>query len=155
VSASLVQIRAAIKATLSAVPSIGIVHDRQRYAKRESDLKAFYQSGDLLLGWHIRRISTTVYSRGMGGQTTHHRWRIFGIRGFEDADSSEIGFDALIEAVRAAFAEADTLGGLVDTCITREPMAQAGLALVDSGPVVFAGILCHGAELSLNTLNHD
>jgi hypothetical protein len=153
--ATLAEIRAAIVARLAGVAGIGVVHDRQRFGKRDADLKALYQSGAILQGWHVRRVATKATKRGISGVSIHHAWRIFGVRSFDDDGASEIAFDASIEAIRAAFAADDTLGGLVHTCILRNPDAQVGIAVLDAGPVLFAGVLCHGAELSLDTLDHQ
>ncbi|MCP4700274.1 MAG: hypothetical protein GY862_25995 [Gammaproteobacteria bacterium] len=45
-----------------------------------------------------------------------------------------------------------TLGGVV--CSTVDD-SQAGIQIVDSMPVMFAGVLCHSAKLKLNTWHEE
>ena len=148
-SATLPQIRDAIHAKLSGVAGIGIVHKFERYLKREAELMAAYVSGGTLKGWNIRRISSLENFRAVSRYVVTHRWRISGYRAIDDAVESELLFDALLEAIRDAFRTDETLG-LTDV-ITILPEGQAGIQLEDSGPVMFAGVLCHGARLALST----
>lgn len=67
----------------------------------------------------------------------------------DDETQSELAFDNLIEAARDAFREDETIGGAVETTTVD---GQAGLQLDDSGPSMFAGVLCHHARLSLATI---
>ncbi len=147
---SLDTIRSAIVAKLEAVSGIGLVHGYERYARKQSDFRAFYEDGDKVLGWFIRRRATRETEETNLRNTVVHTWDIRGYMSLQDAEATELAFDLLIESVRAAFRDDITIGGAVDTTVID---GKVGLQLEDSGPVMFSGILCHGARLSLMTEN--
>ena len=72
-------------------------------------------------------------------------------RGDEPGRRDRVGdrLDRLIEAVRVAFRHDETLGGVVETTMSD---GRAGPQLDDSGPAMFAGVLCHHARLTLSTV---
>lgn len=147
-------IRAAIVATLTAIPDIGVVHSHERYAKAEKDFRELYLAGERILGWNVRRTATRerVTDRDDPDvRMEEHTWTLRGYMSLADAEASELAFDALIESVRAAFRADDTLGGTVYTCVTDE---AAGIQVVDSGPVMLSGVLCHSARLTLTTVSY-
>jgi hypothetical protein len=145
------QIRAAIVATMQTVPSIGVVQDRERYAKDMGALKAVYQAPGLgLRGWFVRRQQIVETDRIQPRSIEYVRWRIQGVMAFDDANASELVFDDLVEQLRDAFRANDTLGGTVAQCALAGGK-DAGLQLDDAGPVSFAGVICHGARCSLTT----
>jgi hypothetical protein len=147
---SVAAIRSAITARINTVPAVGLVHDYERYTKRNNDFAAFYQQDRKLLGWFVRRLSTREVVVDSVTTRLITRWQINGFMGLEDDQASEKAFDDLVEAVRAAFRDDETLGGCVET--TRgQPGEEAGLQLDELGPVMFAGVLCHKARLSLTT----
>jgi hypothetical protein len=155
--ATLSQIRAAIKAKMESVPEIGRVHDRERYAKDMAKLKALFEwpgeGSGKLRGWIIRRVSTRESSSALGRTHCLDRWQIRGYQGFSDEAASEIEFDDRIEAIRDAFRADETLGGVVSQTV--DPASKLAFIQVDdSGPVMFAGLLCHGARLSLITSHY-
>lgn len=145
-------IRAAIVATLRSVPGIGVVNDHERYAKAVDGLRALYvPSGEQQLrGWWVRRVKLAERDRVLPRSIEYTQWRIQGVMALDDASASELAFDDLIETARAAFRANDTLGGTVSQCALPDG-SEAGLQLLDAGPVNFAGVLCHGARLSLTT----
>ena len=78
------------------------------------------------------------------------QWRIRGFMALSDAAGTEKTFDDLIDAAADAFRADPTLGGVVFS--TLNPQSdETGLQLVQSRPVLFAGVLCHSAELNLYT----
>ena len=143
------QIRDAIAARLALVPNIGRVHTFERYAKDHPAFRPMFvtESGQML-GWTIRRVRTEERVVDSLTHAVVDRWRIVAVMGLEDAQESELAFDAMIETVRDQFRLDETLGGVVDTTTVDD---LAGLQLEDSGPAMFAGILCHSARLSLST----
>lgn len=150
-------IRAAIKTTLAAVASSGVVHEYARYAKNQKAMVAFYQDNSAgangpVRGWHIRRVSRRQSAPGVGRLIVTTRWEIEGYRSVEDGDASEQAFDELIEAVILAFDADDKLGGAIDTAITRE---AAGMQLETNEYVMFGGVLCHRARLALITRHYN
>lgn len=154
---SVAAIRAAIVARMSAVSDLGVVHAYERYAADLAKLKQLYYSAPHgnIRGWFVRRVAT-----GESGNIRSHTveaisWQLRGYMAFDDAAQSELTFDALIESLRDTFAPDETLGGAVDQC--SEPGnedGQSGLQLVDAGPVMFGGVLCHAARLELLTVRY-
>lgn len=145
-------IRDAIAATMLSVPDIGVVQLHERYAKASDKLREFYLSPahQQLRGWFIRRPQIVETDRIQPRSIEYVQWRIQGVMALDDANASELVFDDLIEAMRDAFRANDTLNGTVAQCALAGGR-DAGLQLIDAGPVMFAGVLCHGARLSLTT----
>lgn len=140
-------VRTAIVALLTAVPGIGQAHGYERYAKRPSDLVNLYAQDGQLNGWYVRRAGFRR-EREPGRIVTTTRWRIGGYLALADADETELQMDDLVDAIDAAIEADRTLGGAVyDTGDGR----QIGATLEDSGPVLFAGVLCHSVRLLLIT----
>ena len=146
-------LRQAIVAVIESVPGAGHVHDRERFADNDKALKALYAHPDgTLKGWFVRRLSTREDSPAVGRHVVTHRWQIRCFMGFVDGVASEHAFDDLIEAVRDAFRADETMGGLAVSTIIDE---AAGLQLDDAGPVLFAGLLCHAARMTLYTRHYE
>lgn len=149
---SLETVRAAIVERLAAVPGIGRVHEYERFAASETAFRTLYSYTGAdhkprLLGWHVRR-AANAERRDDYVHDEVITWRIRGFMALEDESASEIAFDALIEAVRAAFRADHNLAG---ACASTDYNDLAGLQLDESGPVMFAGVLCHGVTLTLYT----
>jgi hypothetical protein len=150
------QHRAAIVATLGGVVDIGHVHDRERYARDEAGFRAAYlftgSSGvPGLRGWWLRRTETKESSADTGEPMNEHTWHIRGYMAFNDADASELVFDELVEAFRDAVRQDLTLGGACDL----GPLSETeGVQVLDAGPVMFAGVLCHSVVLQLKTWSY-
>lgn len=142
-------IREAIAAKIEGVADAGIVQRHERWAQRQDKFRARYEQDSKIKGWFVRRIRRRARVLTYAVNEVQHSWVIRGFRSFNDESASEIEFDRLIENIVEAFRADDTLGGTVITCTT--PQA-AGLQLNESAPVMFAGVLCHGAELELTTI---
>ncbi len=142
-------VRAAIVATLESVPGIGVVHAYERYAKKVGEFAALYQRDDLLLGWYVHRRAERTATIGVGHDTTTTEWLITGYRALEDDVASALAFDSLVDAVIDAFRADHTLGGVVGSIV--DPDTKEGPGLIESQPVMFAGVLCHRAILRLVT----
>jgi len=142
-------VRTALVDLVSGIAGIGTVHDRERYAARESDLATLYkQPDDTLLGWHVRRLAVLGRESLPSGRVlATTRWIVRGFSSFRDGASSEIAFDALLDAIVAAEAADPTLGGTVRGLPVE---GRSGMQIAESGPVMFAGVLCHGARLTLD-----
>lgn len=145
------RIRGAIVAKIKSVPGTGKVYPFERYAKTEKDFRALYAgSGDQLLGFHVRRL-TRRESAGVEREI-ENTWQIRGLLALSDAEQSEIKFDAVLEALCDAFRTDPRLGNLV----ARPDMEdEAGLQLVESGPVLFSGVLCHSARFNFVTRHYQ
>jgi hypothetical protein len=151
---SLATIRAQIKTIFAAVSGIGVVHDYVRWTAERAKMQELFklEGTDKLHGWVITRSKTpeTIYSQG--GRTT--RTHLFIIRGFysvSDADESELIFQDLVEAICTAFRADDTLGGTAFSCTPTDdaPAGVAGIQVEAVDYRMFAGVLCHYAELHL------
>lgn len=144
-------VRDAIISVLSGVTDIGMVHSYERYAKRSKDLSEFYVANSQLRGWFVRRLSVKDFEPAVGRLIETTRWQIRGYMSLDDDAFTELIFDDLLDAIRLAFRVDHTLGGVIGTNITEQ---QAGLSIDDTGPVLFAGVLCHAARGSLITVRY-
>lgn len=154
---SVAAIRTAIVARLNSVSGIGVVHAYERYAADLAKLKTLYcPTGETTIrGWFVRRFRTNESGNIQSRTVEQIRWRIQGMMAVNDAAASELTFDELIESVRDAFAQDETLGGTVDQC--SEPGNEDGescIQLDDAGPVMFGGVMCHACRLSLPTVRY-
>lgn len=148
-------IRAAIVATLAAVPGAGQVHAYERYAAHHTGLRAVYAADegaqDVLQGWYVRRAAFAAARVTPGRRRVTTTWEITGYRALADAAASELVMDALVDAIAEAFELDPSLGGRVRV---RQQADPAGITLEEATPVMFAGVLCHAARLRLVT-EHD
>lgn len=149
------QIRAAIKTRMLTASGIGAVNEYERYAKEQSKLAAEYVSGDRLHGWYIRRLKTREAHIDVGRYVIDHDWLMRGFYAIDDADESEKDFDLEIESIRDVFRTNSVIMTGVETCFSHDTdAAEAGVQVLDSGPVMFAGVLCHAARLGLTTRHY-
>ena len=144
------EIRDAIANKIAAVPNVGKVHNYERWTKAEKDFRGFYEYDQRILGWNVRRVSKAETSDALGRWNITNQWMIKGFLSLDDAAGSELIFDNLIEAIGDAFRTDETLGGVVDSTVLENPNV-AGIQVEDSGPVTFAGVLCHSVRLALFT----
>jgi hypothetical protein len=152
-------IRAALLDLVKAVPDIGQVHDRERYIREESKFRQLYlvsKAGEepQLRGWWLRRARTQESSLGIGRNVEVHTWHLRGYLALVDNSSTEILFDILIERLRDAFRADPTLGGVCEQSPLADGNNTDGLQLLESGPVLFCGVLCHSALLELRTWSY-
>lgn len=147
-------IRDAIVATLAAIPDIGKVHSYQRYSARTKDLVDIYAYNGQLRGWFLRRFSVIDKDVSLGARQETTNWYIRGYMALDDAAQSELVFDGLLDAIRAAFRAEWLPGNLGSTVIHRIYNEQVDISVDETGPVMFAGVLCHSARCSLKVWNH-
>lgn len=144
--------RAALVALFAAVPDVGAVHDHEPYARTEVAFRELYAwpVGDgttQLRGWFLRRTATRERELGVGRTLNVHTWQLRGFMALDSAAGSEPAFDELIEAMRQAYRANPTLSGVA----ALSPAEGAGIDVTDSRPVMFCGVLCHSALLTLTT----
>jgi hypothetical protein len=146
--------RAAIVALWAAVPEIGTVHDEEQYARQEQrfrELFVWQPDPDLpgqVRGWFVRRMRTRESQLGIGRWHNVHSWELRGFMSLDTEAGTGKTFDDLIEAGRRAYRADESLGGAAEI----GPLgSSSGMQLTDSRPVVFSGVLCHGATLSFDT----
>jgi len=139
-------IRAAIKEVLTAVENIGTVHDYERHAADWGKFIELFRANDgKIRGWEITRRQVTGQQQTLGlgfrESDSRHVYKIRGYMGLQDAAASELAFNALIEAIRAAFAAAGRLGGNSN----HHDFVQVGII----EPRMFGAVLCHFCEMTL------
>lgn len=144
--------RNALVSLLESVPGAGIVHAEEPYAKTQAAFQAAYAwdlpgGGTQLRGWFLHRDATRETAPNVGRWMDAHTWRIQGFMALSSPGSG-LEFDALIEQIRAAYRADVTLGGASEIGPLGQP---AGIQLISSRPVLFAGVLCHAAQLQLQT----
>ena len=155
---TLAQIREAIRARVAAISNIGKVNDYERYTAQMSELKMLYVAtiagADQLRGWHIRRVSKRETYVDLERWVIVNNWHIRGFMAIEDSAGSEKIFDDLVEAVCDVFDTTPTLiadPNYAEVVLDEE---SGGVQVPESGPVMFAGVLCHAARLTLATRHY-
>ena len=152
--------RASLLAVMQSVPAVGQVHERERYGNSDAAFRKLYlythsdvtadafSDQSHIRGWYLRR-TATAESNANGRVLNEHTWLIRGFMAFKDEIASELIFDELIERVRAAVRVDNTLGmpGLIGGSVVQ----LRGVQVINAGPVLFAGALCHSAALELTT----
>ncbi|MBW2606140.1 MAG: hypothetical protein JRD05_00745 [Deltaproteobacteria bacterium] len=136
-----VLIRAQVKAILSGVSGIGVVHDYERWATNWTKYLELFSTGGRINGWQITRKKTSAVTASVTHDSRKHTFLIRGIYGLKDSEATEITFQALIESVCAAFRSKYQLN---DTADNTEPVQ---VDLVENR--VFGNVLCHFCELTL------
>ena len=149
-------IRAAIAARLLTVPGVGVLHLYERYTAQEKGLQALFMwqppepgSAKHLRGWFIRRLAVREVELTHTSTLVSVDWQVRGFMAIQDGVASEIVMDAVADRIRAAIKADPTLGGLLDG--RPDPPGSVGAQLVESGPFMFAGVICHGMRLDLTT----
>ena len=143
-------VRIAIGNILKNIPGIGRVHLYERWAKTEPDLRTLYtpEGSAAILGWHVKRQSVREVSLSTDINDEFTTWQILGIASFVDREATELGFNGVIDGIRAAFRVDPTLGGIVSSLSDGQ---VDGVQVEEIAPVMFAGYLCHQARLTLVT----
>lgn len=151
-------IRAAIVARMAAVPRIGVVHPYERYTAKESAFASLYMwqppepgAAKELRGWFIRRVGRRETEETHTSTQVAIDWQIRGYTAIRDAQASEVEMDGLVDAVIASIKADLSLGGLLDGLLP--PPRSVGAQLMESGPYMFAGVLCHGVRLDWTTVH--
>jgi len=146
------RIRTALLELLRAVPGIGHVHAYERFSKTPQGFQALYQQGDVILGWYVHRQSWRELPFSSLQNRVRTRWVIQGFASLLDANETELAFDTLIDAVARAVRKRPVLFDAQENALCHTVQDDgAGLQLEESGPVMFAGVLCHAAKFSLGT----
>lgn len=141
-------IRAAIKAKLESIPSIGKVHDYERFAKAEKDLIDFYRDQKRIQGWLIQRVGLRKTELSTGLYAVRSNWEVRGYLSLEDSAASELIFDALVDLVIASLSNDITFGKVASYFDGYEIKATVQ-------PVMFCGVLCHSAIISFDTVHEE
>lgn len=140
---SLANIREQIKAILSGVSGIGVVHDYDRWASTWEKFLDQYkdEATGKINGWAITRTKTPEEADSFEKHARDYEFTVRGFYGLKDEDASEIVFQDLVEDICTAFRTNFTLNS---TCDESGPMQ---VVLVENR--VFGSVLCHYCELSI------
>lgn len=104
-------IRAQIKTTLEAVSGIGVVHNRRRYSKSAARWLKLMTKEGAVNGWTTHRKNTPTIQANNAQVERQYYYEIFGIYELDDVNDSQAEFDAIIEAIFAAFKADRSLSG--------------------------------------------
>ncbi|MGE4244281.1 hypothetical protein [Ramlibacter sp.] len=152
------EIRAAIATLHRAVPDIGVVHEYERYTRDEAKFREQYvveiDGQKQVRGWWWRRAATEEKQITLGTTLNVHTWECRGYLALNDAQASENTFDELVEAFRDAVRADPTLGGVCEANPLLDGDGTDGVQVLDAGPVIFSGVLCHSAVLQLRTWSY-
>lgn len=139
---SLADIREQIKAILSGVAGVGVVHDYQRWAAdRQKFLDLFADKNGKINTWCITRTKTPEACDTTSHHTRRHTFRIRGYYGLKDENATELIFQNLVEDICAEFRSKYKLN---DTATDTGPVQVDKVDLWS-----FFGVLCHFCELTL------
>jgi hypothetical protein len=147
----LADVRAAIKARLSAITNIGVVNDFEPAVRREEDLRTHFKHTDLdyLLGWSISRESATERHENECQNLSEHIFVLRGYRALDGTDGdTEKSFETLVETVRTTFRPEvrDVLQAAAPTAIAQF-VGPPEVRIIE--PREFGGVLVHYAEITL------
>jgi len=134
-------IRLKITEIIQRVPGIGLVHEYERWAVDWNKFILLFQDpvSKKILGWEITRRSAPGTYISSRQEEVSSEYVIHGFMGVQDADRTEIKFNALIELVRDQFRADWTLGGL-------NPGPQGfNVQVIDTRS--FGSVLCHYCEI--------
>lgn len=134
-------IRAQGKTILESVSGIGVVHTYERYSRSIAEFLYLMTSGGKVNGWMIHRASTDSKREVYPLIERYHEFKITGLYELDDANVSEVTFQAILDAIFEAFKSNNTLNG---TALDSEPVSIDSVDTEEYGNRLF-----HTAELTL------
>jgi hypothetical protein len=144
-------VRDAIIGKLQAIAEIGQVFPYEPYFVQPPDLVKCYTYNGRIRGWSVRRVALVETKSAIGiSAKTYERvdWMITGYLETINGGASEATFDGLIDAIRQQVRIDFTFGISGLTSLFNE---RAGIEIAATGLVMFAGVVCHWAQLELTT----
>lgn len=149
-------VREAIAAALESIPGIGRVHRYEPYAANDKTFRDLYLTNGKLLGWHIRRLAFRQSQPIVGRWDVTAGWEVRGFMALGDSGESELIFDELLDLIGLRIRGDSALAPAVAALVSADGQEFGqGIALQESGPVMFAGVLCHSARLQLFTRHFE
>jgi len=123
--------------------TLGMIHKYERWTNDWNVFLNFFKDPETgrIFGWEIRRMSRPAEKLGGGEEQLTHFYRIKGYMALQDADQTELLFNAAIDALCDIFRGNHTLDNV---CHDAGPMA---VDLIEER--FFGNVLCHYAELRL------
>jgi len=156
---ALTDIREQIAAILAAVDGAGVVHQYQRATAGDwgKFLNLFQDADGKINTCMISRTDTAQQKVTMGEKELAHIFTLRFYYGLRDEQATELTFQEMLENVREAFNESETLN---DTCLTTIPdwgpmNGVAGLQIGGVSIRFFGNVLCHYAECRLCALDRE
>lgn len=145
-------LRQAVKTQLEAIPNIGVVHARVRYAPDAASFRALYTATidgmPQVRGWAITVVQTELAAEtfgrpvSLGGRVV---LELLGWQGLDDAAASDEALVELAEQVLVRLADADlAVPGAYARVLTPN--------LTQVAEVMFAGVLCHRVTIACPVL---
>lgn len=139
-------IRDQVQSTLAGVAGIGQVHNYQRYVTDRTAFESLFVSGGVINAWLHTRRGTEGLRQTNRDTVRRHTWEILGYYGLNDSAQSELTFQALLEAIEAAFRTDVSLGGTAEYVEAIDIQEPVGHVMLPPGD---GGFLCHFAVLRL------
>ncbi|MGA2332302.1 MAG: hypothetical protein ABSG75_11135 [Syntrophales bacterium] len=134
-------VRAQIVSIMQGVAGIGIVHDYERWTRSLAEFITFMTLSGHVNGWMVHRQSTPAAYDTVASLRLTHTYKISGIGELDDANASERTWQALTEAIFAAFKSNITLNGAA--------LRHLQIQIDNVDTMDYGSRLFHTAELSL------
>lgn len=136
-------IRLKIKEIIERVPNRGTVHEYERWCKDWDKFITLFKdpTSSKILGWEITRQSASGQYISNAEEAVSPVYSIHGYMGVQDADRTDIKFNALIDLVRDEFHKDRTMGGL--------NQGPEGFSVPVIDVRSFGSVLCHHCEINI------
>jgi len=141
-------IKEQIKIIMEGVPGIGAVHTRWRYSRSRAEFRKLMSSGGKINGIMFHRQATPAERFDNPRMMRYHQFRFIYLYELDDAAASEDVFQALLDAVFAAFKSNYSLNGTAENC---DPLQidDVDTDWLDQEKEGIPGTLVHRGEMSL------
>lgn len=136
--------RTQLIARLKALNTLGQLHEFERYSKNISDLAKLYSQNGIVAGGFLRWSTAKTSMYALGSIEHRHVFELVLIRGWNDAEQTQLVFDQSIEQLQAAFEADHRVGDW--SCMDS---GAYGFELARNEPAMFAGVLVHYAVLRI------
>lgn len=146
-------VRGYINTIVEGVTNIGLVHDYERWSNNQTTFLDYFKTliggSSVIRGWTITcAIATQEWlnepqADGQGQIARTYTYKLRGYFGLDDSAETEKSAWVVVEAVMRALDESGILHG-EDEMWTINPPSQ----LTIFEPRLFAGVLCHYAEIT-------
>lgn len=134
-------LRLKIKEIIERVPAVGVVYDYERFSVDWNKFIGFFldPASKKIIGWEITRQSAPSQYLNNYEEEVTPDYCIRGYMGVQDADRTDIKFNALIDLIRAEFKKDMTMGGL--------NQGPQGFNVPTIDTRTFGSVLCHHCEI--------
>lgn len=143
---TLAAMRAALKATLDAVPGIGRTYDYWRLVQHQAEVQADYVSSGKLHVWFLSLADDEPFteSRYVGCSRVVGKFWLHGYYALDAQGESEKDFEGIAQAVLTAFrADAQLAGAAIDS---------GPMRIKEAGHRQFCDVTCHYVQMETTVL---